>query len=277
MDSGQLAHFLRVRREALTPDEAGITSTTRRRTPGLRREEAAARAGISTDYYTRLEQGRASQPTASVMRGLTRALRLSLDERDHLFRLAGHTAPDRLLTDDHVSPVLIGLLDRLHDMPAQVMTDLGEVLAQNTLATAVFGDHTRLEGPERSAVYRWFTSAQTRAAYPPEDWAQESRMLAADLRAALVRRGDARARALVDKLLQDSPEFDELWSTHDVAVLRSRRKRIRHPEVGLLELDCQALLEENRSQILALYVPAPGTDTADRVALLGVLSAGQNR
>ncbi|WP_432845745.1 helix-turn-helix transcriptional regulator [Amycolatopsis sp. CA-161197] len=207
MDSGPLSHFLRVRREALTPEELGIKSTTRRRTPGLRREEVATRAGISTDYYTRLEQARAPQPTPSVLRGLTRALRLTLDERDHLFRLAGHTPPDRLLADDHVSPVLLGLLDRLHDMPAQVMTDLGEVLAQNALATAVFGDHTRRDGPDRSAVYRWFTSTDARAAYPPEDQAQESRMLAADLRAALVRRGDARARALVDTLLQNSPEF----------------------------------------------------------------------
>ncbi|WP_326834215.1 helix-turn-helix transcriptional regulator [Amycolatopsis rhabdoformis] len=277
MDSGQLSHFLRVRREALTPDEVGIVSTTRRRTPGLRREEVAARAGISTDYYTRLEQARAPQPTASVLRGLTRALRLTLDERDHLFRLAGHTAPDRLSADDHVSPVLLGLLDRLHDMPAQVMTDLGEVLAQNALATAVFGDHTARTGPDRSVVYRWFTSPDARAAYPPEDRAAESRLLTADLRSALVRRGDARAQALVDQLLEDSPEFAALWSAHDVGVLRSRRKRVQHPETGLLELDCQALLEENRSQILALFVPAPGTDTADRLALLGVLSASQER
>ncbi|MFF4595935.1 helix-turn-helix transcriptional regulator [Amycolatopsis sp. NPDC001319] len=207
MDSGPLSHFLRVRREALTPAAVGIVSATQRRTPGLRREEVATRAGISTDYYTRLEQARAPQPTPSVLRGLTRALRLTLDERDHLFRLAGHTPPDHLLADDHVSPVLLSLLDRLHDMPAQVKTDLGEVLAQNTLATAVFGDHTRLDGPDRSAVYRWFTSTDARAAYPPEDQAQESRILAADLRAALVRRGDARARALVDTLLQNSPEF----------------------------------------------------------------------
>ncbi|MFF3559681.1 helix-turn-helix transcriptional regulator [Streptomyces sp. NPDC002574] len=276
MDAGQLSHFLRVRREALTPGEVGVASSTRRRTPGLRREEVALRAGISTDYYTRLEQARAPQPSSSVLRGLTRALRLTLDERDHLFRLTGYTAPDRLSADDHVSPVLLGLLDRLHDMPAQVMTDLGETLAQNTLATAVFGDHTRFDGQERSGVFRWFTSPDARAAYPPEDRAEESRMLVADLRAATVRRGDARAQALVDRLLQDSTEFAALWSTHEVAVLRSRRKRIRHPETGLLELDCQALLEEDRSQILALFVPVPGTETADRLALLGLLQAGQD-
>jgi MmyB-like transcription regulator ligand binding domain len=126
-------------------------------------------------------------------------------------------------------------------------------------------------------VYGWFTSVDARAAYPPEDRAKESQVLAADLRSALVRRGDARARALMDRLLRDSTEFATLRSTHDVAVLRSRRKRIQHPETGLLELDCQALLEEDQSQILALFVPVPGTNTADRLALLGVLRASQDR
>ncbi|MGW2715291.1 helix-turn-helix transcriptional regulator [Streptomyces sp. NPDC001356] len=275
MDSEQLADFLRVRREALTPPQVGLRSSTRRRTPGLRREEVAARADISTDYYARLEQARAPQPSPSVLRGLTRALRLGLDERDHLFRLAGHSVPDRRSTDDHVSPVLLGLLDRLHDMPAQVMTDLGETLAQNTLATAVFGDHERFSGAQRSAVYRWFTAPDAREAYPQEDWPEESRALAADLRAAVVRRGDAKAKGLAERLLRESPEFAALWADHDVAVLHSRRKRILHPEVGVLVMDCQALLEEGRSQILALFVPTPGTDTADRLAVLGVLGAGR--
>jgi transcriptional regulator with XRE-family HTH domain len=235
----------------------------------------AARADISTDYYARLEQARAPQPSPSVLRGLTRALRLSLDERDHLFRLAGHSVPDRRSADDHVSPVLLALLDQLHEMPAQVMTDLGETLAQNASATAVFGDHERFTGPRRSMVYRWFTSPDARTAYPPQGWADESRALVADLRAAVVRRGDGKAAGLAERLLRESPEFAALWAEHEVAVLHSRRKRILHPEVGLLELDCQALLAEGRSQILALFVPAPGTGTADRLSVLGVLGAGR--
>lgn len=277
MDTQQLADFLRVRREALGPRDVGLPSTGRRRTPGLRREEVARLADISTDYYTRLEQSRAPQPSPAVLRAITGALRLTLDERDHLFRLAGHEVPDRRRADGHVSPVLLSVLDRLTDVPAQVMTDLGVTLAQNHLARAVFGDLTRLSGPDASVIYQWFTAPEARAGYPLQDHDRESRVLVADLRAAVVRRDDEPARLLVRRLLRDSPEFAALWPLQDVGVLRSRRKRIRHPDVGLLELDCQALLDEDRTQILALFPPAPGTSTAERLTLLGVIGSFQDQ
>lgn len=269
MDTKQLADFLRVRREALGPRDVGLPGTGRRRTPGLRREEVARLADISTDYYTRLEQDRAPQPSPGVLRAITRALRLSLDERDHLFRLAGHRPPDRRRSDEHVAPGLLGALDRLVDVPAQVMTDLGATLAQNDLARAVFGDLTQLRGPTGTVVYRWFTDPRTRAGYPVQDHAAESRALVADLRAAVARRGDAQADDLIGRLLRASPEFEALWNLHPVEVMRGRRKRIRHPEAGLLEFDCQLLLDEERTQILALFSPAAGTPTAERLALLG--------
>ncbi|MEU7337899.1 helix-turn-helix transcriptional regulator [Streptomyces sp. NPDC007074] len=276
MDTQQLADFLRVRREALSPQDVGLPGTSRRRTPGLRREEVARLADISTDYYTRLEQDRAPQPSPDVLRALTRALRLTLDERDHLFRLAGHAVPDRRRADDHVSPVLLSVLDRLIDVPAQVMTDLGVTLVQNHLARAVFGDLTRVGGPAASVIYRWFTDPEARAGYPLQDHDRESRVLVADLRAAVVRRDDPPARRLVRRLLRDSPEFAALWPLHDVGVLRGRRKRIRHPDVGLLELDCQALVDEDRTQVLALFPPAPGTSSAERLTLLGAIGSLQD-
>ncbi|MEU6343371.1 helix-turn-helix transcriptional regulator [Streptomyces sp. NPDC046977] len=271
MDTKELADFLRVRREALDPGDVGLPGTGRRRTPGLRREEVARLADISTDYYTRLEQDRAPQPSPGVLRAITRALRLTLDERDHLFRLAGHRPPDRMRSDEHVAPSLLAVLDRLSDVPAQVMTDLGVTLVQNDLARAVFGDLTRLRGAAGTVVYRWFTDPRVRAGYPVRDHATESRALVADLRAAVFRRDDAQARDLVERLLEASTEFAALWRLHAVGVMRDRRKRIQHPEVGLLEFDCQMLLDEERTQILALFSPAAGTPTAERLALLASL------
>lgn len=163
------------------------------------------------------------------------------------------------------------MLDRLSDVPAQVMTDLGATLVQNDLARSVFGDLVRLPGATGTMVYRWFTDPRVRAGYPVQDHATESRALVADLRAAAVRRGDAQAKDLVERLLRESSEFAALWRLHSVAVMRSRRKRIRHPEVGLLEFDCQMLVDEERTQILALFSPVPGTPTAGRLALLASL------
>src|SRR5690349_10221998 len=157
MDRAQLADFLRRRREALQPEDVGLTRGPRRRTDGLRREEVAALCGMSVDYYSRLEQQRGPQPSEQMIAAIARGLRLSLDERDHLFRLSGHNAPHRTLRTDHVNPGLMRVLDRLDDTPAQVMTDLGETLLQTRLAVALLGNQTRFTGLERSAIYRWFT------------------------------------------------------------------------------------------------------------------------
>jgi transcriptional regulator with XRE-family HTH domain len=117
VDREQLADFLRRRREALQPQDVGLPKGQRRRTSGLRREEVAALAGMSTDYYSRLEQRRAPQPSTQMVAALAQALRLTLDERDHLFRLTGHSAPSRVIRSDHVSPGLMRVLDRLDDTP----------------------------------------------------------------------------------------------------------------------------------------------------------------
>ncbi|MFJ2647553.1 helix-turn-helix domain-containing protein [Streptomyces sp. NPDC087420] len=274
MDRAQLADFLRARREALRPADVGLGPGVRRRTAGLRREEVAALATMSTDYYARLEQQRAPQPSPVLLLSLARALRLTLDERDHLFRLAGQHIPERHAASEHVSPALLRMLDRLYDTPAQVMTDLGETLAQNRLARALFGDFEHRTGAARSCVYRWFTEPGARSGYAVEEQREESRVMVADLRAALVRRGqDPRSRALVARLRAESDEFAGIWADHEVGVLRGRRKRISHPEVGVVELDCQALIEESRSQVLAVFTAAPGTQAQRRLELLSVVGA----
>jgi transcriptional regulator with XRE-family HTH domain len=184
MNRAGVAEFLRTRRDALRPADVGLTPGPRRRAPGLRRDEVAALVGMSTDYYVRLEQARGPQPSEQMLAAIARALRLTLDERDYLFRLAGRTAPARTPLDGHVAPQLMRVLDRLTDTPALILTAALETLAQNDLAVALLGDHAQYAGIARSSVYRWFTDPAERAVYPAEDRDRQSRAQVASLRAA---------------------------------------------------------------------------------------------
>ncbi|MFI2218379.1 helix-turn-helix domain-containing protein [Rhodococcus sp. NPDC019627] len=149
MDRTELADFLRRRREQLVPADVGLPPGVRRRTPGLRRDEVALLAGMSTDYYTRLEQARGPHPSTSVLASLARALRLNDDQRDHLYLLSGQVPPLRAAGDKHVGPGLLHLLDKLDDTPACVISDLGEVLMQNRMHVALFGDASAFSGLDR--------------------------------------------------------------------------------------------------------------------------------
>jgi transcriptional regulator with XRE-family HTH domain len=272
MDRAALADFLRRRRETLHPGDVGLPSGPRRRTSGLRREEVAALTGMSTDYYARLEQRRGPQPSEQMVAALARGLRLSLDERDHLFRLTGHNAPRRILRTDHVGPALRRVFDRLEDTPAMVMSDLGETLLQNRLSTALFGDQTHYTGRARAAVHRWFTDPGERLVYPEQDRAHHSRIVVSGLRAALTSAGtDTRAAAIAAELLERSPEFAAIWEQHEVAVRYDEHKTLLHPEVGAVHVDCQALFTENQAQTLLVLTAAPGTDAHDKLRLLSVL------
>ena len=276
MDRPGLADFLRKRRELLQPDDVGLVKGPRRRAAGLRREEIANLAGMSVDYYSRLEQQRGPQPSDQMLAAISRGLRLSLDERDHLFRLAGHTAPPRIRRTDHVSPALLRVLDRLDDTPALVLSDLADTLVQNRLATALLGDQTRHSGLARSAFYRWFTDPDERRHYPEATHAHQGRIQAAGLRLALTAGGpDHRAEQIVARLLHLSPEFAALWDQHEVAARFDDHKTIVHPELGEIELDCQALFTENQAQTLLVLTAAPGTPGYDKLQLLAVL--GQQR
>src|SRR6202046_4443224 len=174
MDRGALADFLRRRREALRPEDVGLPVGTRRRTSGLRREEVAALAAMSADYYTRLEQRRGPQPSEQMLASLARALRLTSDERNYLFRIAGHTAPAAITAATHVAPALLRVLDRLEDTPALILSSLGETLVQNRMADALFGDRSHYTGLARSEIYRWFTDPAERQRYPEHDRDRQS-------------------------------------------------------------------------------------------------------
>ncbi len=274
MDRPALADFLRRRRETLQPADVGLAKGPRRRTRGLRREEVAGLAGMSTDYYARLEQQRGPQPSEQIVVALARALRLTLDERDYLLRIIGH-APRRRLRREHVSPPLLRVLDRLHDAPALVLTELGETLAQNPLAIALLGDHGGHTGFARSAFYRWFTDPDERRPYTAADHPHQSRVQAAGLRVALSLRGsDPWVAALVQDLLRCSREFRTVWEQHEVSVRFDDHKTLIHPEVGEIELDCQALFTEDQTQVLLVLTATPGT-AADRLQLLGVIGQQQ--
>ncbi|MFE3598770.1 helix-turn-helix transcriptional regulator [Streptomyces sp. NPDC059096] len=271
MQRDQLADFLRRRREAIRPAEVGIADGPRRRTTGLRREEVALLAGMSVDYVVRIEQGRSSRPSTQLLGALARALRLSDDERDHLFHLAGHRPPPAEGVAGQARAGLIRMLDLLGDTPALVLSDLGEILAQNRAALLLAGDLTGFSGDRRYAVHRWFTDPDARAVCPPEEREYHARRLVADLRAAVGRRsGDPTAAGLVDRLRPASADFRRLWDEHEVAVRRADRKTFLNPRVGSLRMDCETLVTPDQGQQLLVLTPAD-TETRERLELLRVL------
>jgi transcriptional regulator with XRE-family HTH domain len=272
MNNPELADFLRARREALQPEDAGIFRGPRRRTRGLRREEVAELAGMSTDYYARLERGTAPHPSEQIVAAMARALRLSLEERDHLFTLAHHTVPRRVLRSDHISPGLMRILDRLEDTPAQIMSALGETLAQTPLAVTLLGEQTHLVGLERSNIYRWFTDLTSRQIYPESDHAGHGRVFTAQLRQVVAQNGpESSAMALAQRLLHVSAEFAAVWKDHEIGLTFTEQKTLSHPEVGSLILHCQALLDPDQQQSLLVFTATPGSESYDKLQLLAVI------
>ncbi|MFJ6739480.1 helix-turn-helix transcriptional regulator [Streptomyces sp. NPDC091279] len=271
MERDELADFLRRRREAIRPAEVGIADGPRRRTAGLRREEVAMLAGMSVDYVVRLEQGRSSQPSTQLLGALARALRLSDDERDHLFHLAGHQPPPADGVAALARAGLVRMLDLLGDTPALVVSDLGEILAQNRASVLLTGDHAAYTGDRRYAVYRWFTDPVFRTLYPADEQEALTRRMVADLRAAAGRRaGDATVAGLVERLRAASEEFRRLWAEHEVAVRRADRKTILHPRVGRMLMDCETLVTPDQGQLLLVLTPADA-EARERLELLLVL------
>jgi len=276
MDRAELAAFLRNRREGLRPGDVGLPTGARRRASGLRREEVAALAAMSTDYYTRLEQQRGPQPSEQMLAALARALRLTDDDRDYLFRLAGRTAPSPVVAATHVAPALLRVLDRLSDTPALILSNLGEVLVQNRLAEALYGDRSQYTGLARSEIYRWFTEPAERQVYPADDQDRQGRALVASLRVAHGSMGSrSRAGELVRALRRESPEFTRLWEEHEVAKRFADHKVLLHPQLGEIEVDCQVLFTEDQSQALLVLTAPPRSEAFEKIQLLAVLGSEQ--
>ncbi|MGV0741887.1 helix-turn-helix domain-containing protein [Mycolicibacterium sp. XJ870] len=275
-----LGEFVRARREHVQPTDVGLgfTGGTRRRTPGLRREELAALAGISLPYLARLEQNRAGQPSAQVLDALARALRLDPTHRAHLHRLAapGSTTPRRNTAPprrQEIEPATRAVLDALHQAPALLLGRCTEVLAWNTLGVALHPELIDLAAEQRSMAHLLFSNDATRALFP--DWEDVARDTVGTLRCEAGRRPDDTDLAtLVDDLSRRSTAFRAWWSEHHVYAKHSGTRRFRHPLVGELTLRHQTLTVAGQpDQLLLVYTAAPGTADADRLSLLGSLAA----
>jgi transcriptional regulator with XRE-family HTH domain len=274
MDKQELGAFLRSRRERLRPEDLGLPSGPRRRTPGLRREEIAVLAHISTEYYVRLEQGRAPRPSGEVLAGIAGALRLTDAESDHLHLLAG-TAPSRTgLHRRDVRPSILALLERLPQTAAFVVSAAFEVLAWNDLAAALMEDFGGLAPKDRNLARKAFLrpARPDTTLYGISDEAEFRHSVVMQLRAKLARYPtDPTVTGLVDELRDASPDFARLWERHDVQAAPMLRKTFRHPAVGEITLDCDRLTLTDRDQHLVLYSAPPGSRDAETLALLNVL------
>jgi transcriptional regulator with XRE-family HTH domain len=273
MDRAELADFLRARREALTPADVGLPDGNRRRTPGLRREEVAQLAHMSADFYARLEQARGSRPSAETVAALSTALRMTPFERNHLYRLAGHTPPPNAFRVDHASPGLLRVLAVI-DAPAQIFSDLGVTLKQNRMAQLLIGDQTGHTGLRRSIVYRWFTDPEQRALHPEDEHDLHAAGYVGILRGAHARNPeDAEANALIEALLEESAWFTELWTSHEMTSRQGTIKRFIHPQIGTVTVDCQIFNSQNESEWLIILTPLPGSEDVEKLKLLDVIGA----
>jgi len=278
MNRALLADFLRARRQAVQPEDVGLSRGPRRRTTGLRREEVAALSGISTDYYSRIEQQRGPLPSHQILSALARGLRLNSSERNHLYRLGGFTLPSRAGQSDAVSPTMKRIMERMSDTPVILLTQLGETLAQNQMAISLLGDYTRFTGLERYLAYRWFTGdSMLRNLYPIEDHTQRGRVFVAEIREAYTSNPRGPAGEIVAALLILSVEFAQIWQAHEVGVVHHLDlKRYRHPELGELELYCQLLVEPDEQDVLHVFTAPPGSSSEHKLERLGMLAADRS-
>ncbi|GAA1073431.1 helix-turn-helix transcriptional regulator [Kitasatospora arboriphila] len=274
-----LNEFLRSRRARLRPQDVALPEYGgARRVAGLRREEIALLAGVSVDYYTRMEQGRVPNPSAAVLDSLARALRLDEDETRHLHQLArprrrgvpaaGHPPQPQL-----VRPMLRRVLDRLDDFPALVMGRRMDVLAWNPAAGALLGDYGALDPAERNIARITFLAPSSRELFA--DWADCARENVAYLHLEAGRHPDDPVLArLIGELSMRSQDFRRMWAEHPVRDKTAGTKRFRHPLVGELELAYETLrAADDRDQALITYAAEPGSASEDALRMLLAWSA----
>jgi len=274
MESWEFGRTVRRWRDRVAPATAGVATGGRRRASGLRREELAALAGISADYLTRLEQGRATSPSAQVVEALARSLRVSDAERDHLYRLAGLAAPGRDLVPTRITRSVQRVLDRLATTPAAVFDATMTLIVANAPYEALMGDTTGWRGIERTTVWRHLLGPGSRAVHTEEEHQAFLAGLVADLRVTASRYpADRGLKRLIAELAAQSPRFVELWEADlpDTMQETSRRKIVEHPVVGRMELDCDTLIVAGDDLRIMVYTAEPGTTDAERLALTAVL------
>lgn len=266
---GQTVHRWRDR---VRPTAAGLPARGQRRAPGLRREELAQLAGISVDYITRLEQGRARNPSGQVVDALARALRLSAAERTHLFLLAGYAQPDPDTVPTHITPSVHRLLDRMAGTPVAVYDASWTLLRANPPYAALLGDPPSPHEKERNAVWRNLLGTGSRVRHTPESRHALDAALVADLRTAAARYpSDRRLRDLIAELHAGSDRFAELWDSGAVGEHEAARKTIDHPQVGPVTLDCDILTVTGTDLRIMVYTAEVGSEDAERLELLTVL------
>lgn len=276
---GELADFLRRRREALRPHQVPAAAVDppgwrARRTPGLRREEVAALAGISTSYYERLEQARAPRPSPQVLASLGGALRLTAAEREHLARLAGQAPPAGETARAAVPAHALHLLDRLGPTPACLVDERQDIVAWNASAAELITDFGWVPAEERNAVRLSLRLAGTVCSAPAGAEGEFARQSAAELRAARVRHPAERVLGeLVNEFAAHSRDFADSWRQHDVRPVPTLRKRLHHPELGTLDLERHTLLVPGTELRLELYTAEPGSRSAAALARLGARGA----
>ncbi len=274
MESWEFGRTVRRWRDRVAPEAVGVPAGRRRRASGLRREELAGLAGISADYLTRLEQGRATTPSAQVVESLARALRLADAERDLLYQLAGHAAPGLDVAPSRITPSIQRVLDRLAHTPVVVYDSTSTLIVANAPYEALMGDTTAWHGLERNAIWRHLNGVRNRVVHTAEEHAHHLALLVADLRLTASRYPADRAlRRLISDLGEGSPRFTELWNAD--APQRpenlTRHKVVDHPAVGRITLDCDTLMVAMDDLRITVYTAEPGTEDADRLALAVVL------
>ena len=271
-DHGELGAALRGWRDRVSPADAGLPAGRARRAPGLRREELALLAGVSADYITRLEQSRATGPSAQVLGALGRALRLSREEQDHLFRLAGQAPPRAGHITAQLTPGVQRLLDQLAGVPVSVNDAAWNLIAWNPLWAALTGDPSALTGRDRNVLWRHFTGQPARVVQTPEDEARFQESSVADLRSATARYpDDADLRRLIADLRAASPRFAALWATGVVGTHRQSHKTFDHPDVGLVTVDCDVLTVDGSDLRIIAYTAPAGSEAAEKLRLLSVI------
>jgi transcriptional regulator with XRE-family HTH domain len=271
----ELGEFLRSRRASLGPKDVGLPdSTGLRRTPGLRREELAAVAGLSIDYYIRLEQGKEINPSAPILAGLAQALRLDDEERSYLYAVANHAAgrsvPAYLRAAREVRPGVRQLLETVRPCPAYLLTRTSDVLAANPEAFFLWPGLADMPEAKRNTIRYTFCHPAARDLFA--DWEESAVSTAAHLRSlAATAPDDPDVAALVDSLLAESPDFGDYWSRHDIRQRRGTAKRFLHPVLGDFTLTFEVLHLDD-GQRMSVYQAEPGSAGEKALAELASLA-----